>query len=307
MNNPPKISIIVPVYNVEQYLRRCIDSILNQSFTDFELLLIDDGSKDKSGEICDEYAARDSRIRVFHKENGGVSSARNVGLDNARGEWVAFVDADDEVSDGYFHIHADHEFVDVVVKPFYIVKKENEETYYRNKVKLIINREDIFKFFVRKRVHALWDTIIKKKVIGSNRFDDDVSIGEDYLFLLSILPTVESLAFDDKGPYRYFIRQESAMQSVDKIRMVSILWESINKVRVLTEAEELRDLQMGIIYKSHVYLLYLYRNWMNLDERYHLKELLQKMKFRDLQYVDIKTKMKLIFYKYLVLIKVIIP
>lgn len=81
----PLFSIIVPIYNSEKYLCRCIDSILAQSYTDFELLLIDDGSKDASGKICDEYAARDTRVRVFHKENGGVSSARNLGLLNARG------------------------------------------------------------------------------------------------------------------------------------------------------------------------------------------------------------------------------
>ena len=91
----PKISVIVPVYNVEMFLRRCIDSILAQTFTDFELLLIDDGSKDKSGEICDEYATKDVRIRVFHKQNGGVSSARNVGLNHAIGEYICFCDADD--------------------------------------------------------------------------------------------------------------------------------------------------------------------------------------------------------------------
>lgn len=84
----PKISVIVPVYNVEKYLRRCIDSILSQTFSDFELLLIDDGSKDKSGDICDEYAAKDARIRVFHKDNGGVSSARNLGLVKANGEFI---------------------------------------------------------------------------------------------------------------------------------------------------------------------------------------------------------------------------
>ena len=85
MNSNPKISIIVPVYNVELFLPRCIDSILNQSFADFELLLIDDGSKDKSGAICDEYAEKDKRIKVFHKVNGGVSSARNMGLSAVRG------------------------------------------------------------------------------------------------------------------------------------------------------------------------------------------------------------------------------
>ena len=97
----PIMSVIVPVYNTEQYLHRCIDSILTQTYTDFELLLIDDGSKDKSGDICDEYALKDSRIRVFHKENGGVSSARNLGLDNAAGEWITFVDSDDWIIESY--------------------------------------------------------------------------------------------------------------------------------------------------------------------------------------------------------------
>ena len=92
------ISVIVPVYNTEKYLDECVQSILNQSFTDFELLLIDDGSTDRSGAICDQYAAKDERVRVFHTENGGVSSARNVGLDEAKGEWIAFVDSDDWVS-----------------------------------------------------------------------------------------------------------------------------------------------------------------------------------------------------------------
>lgn len=91
----PIISIIVPVYNTEQYLHRCIDSILAQTYTDFELLLIDDGSTDLSGAICDEYAAKDSRVRVFHKENGGASTARNKGIKESRGEWIIFLDSDD--------------------------------------------------------------------------------------------------------------------------------------------------------------------------------------------------------------------
>lgn len=89
------ISLIVPIYNVEPYLRKCLDSILNQDCGDWEALLIDDGSTDDSGRICDEYAQKDNRFRVFHKENGGVSSARNVGLNNAKGDWIWFVDGDD--------------------------------------------------------------------------------------------------------------------------------------------------------------------------------------------------------------------
>ena len=102
--NTPKISVIVPVYNVEQYLPRCIESILAQTYNDFELLLINDGSSDNSGNICDEYAKNNSRVRVFHKENGGVSSARNMGLDNAQGEYVVFVDSDDFIRNKYLEI-----------------------------------------------------------------------------------------------------------------------------------------------------------------------------------------------------------
>ena len=96
----PSISIIVPVYNTKQYLNACLDSILRQSFTDFELLLIDDGSTDGSGSICDLFARKDKRVRSFHTENKGVSSARNLGLDYAQGLFVMFVDSDDELPDG---------------------------------------------------------------------------------------------------------------------------------------------------------------------------------------------------------------
>ena len=89
------ISIIVPIYKAEQYIHRCVDSILAQSYTDFELLLINDGSPDGCGAICDAYAVKDSRVRVFHKENGGVSSARNFGIESAIGEWIIFIDSDD--------------------------------------------------------------------------------------------------------------------------------------------------------------------------------------------------------------------
>lgn len=99
--NQPKISVIVPVYNDEKWLRRCVDSILTQTYTDFELLLVDDGSTDGSGAICDEYTAKDSRVHVFHQPNGGVSSASNLGLDNARGEWISFVDSDDWMDMNY--------------------------------------------------------------------------------------------------------------------------------------------------------------------------------------------------------------
>ena len=118
----PQISVIVPVYNAEKYLHRCIDSILAQTFSDFELLLIDDGSKDNSGRICDEYAAKDSRIRVFHKKNGGVSSARNMGLDNAKGDWITFVDSDDWVKQDYLYSMISQPDADLIMSSFDIIE-----------------------------------------------------------------------------------------------------------------------------------------------------------------------------------------
>ena len=104
MLNDIAISIIVPVYKVERYLPRCIDSILGQTYTNFELILVDDGTPDRSGIICDRYAEKDSRIKVIHKENGGVSTARNAGIDAAKGEWITFIDSDDWVAEDYLEV-----------------------------------------------------------------------------------------------------------------------------------------------------------------------------------------------------------
>lgn len=109
------ISIIIPVYKVEQGINRCIESVLKQSYKDWELLLIDDGSPDKSGIICNEYATKDNRIKVFHKENGGVSSARNMGLDRAKGDWIVFIDGDDTITSDYLKLIEENSTHDLIV------------------------------------------------------------------------------------------------------------------------------------------------------------------------------------------------
>lgn len=124
----PLISIIVPVYNVEKYLSRCIDSILSQTFFDFEILLIDDGSTDGSPIICDKYSNKDSRVRVFHKKNGGVSSARNLGLEYALGEWITFVDSDDWIDNNMYTLlyeEAISSNADIVLCDFYVYYSKN--------------------------------------------------------------------------------------------------------------------------------------------------------------------------------------
>ena len=301
MKSNPKISIIVPVYNVEQYLPRCIDSILNQSFADFELLLIDDGSKDKSGAICDEYAAKDSRVRVYHKENGGVSSARNIGLENARGEWLSFIDGDDEITEGYFNIRQEHEGVDVIIKPYSVVNADGRVTCHNNELSILTGKDKIFRYYVQKRNNALWDKIIKRKTVGTKRFNTNVSIGEDFLFFLSVLPNVKSIAFDDTGSYRYFLRQGSAMQSVDIKRRIEILWQNIDNVKSFTNTDDLRLLQKGIVYKSYVLSLYRLRDELDDNGRLKLKTLLKEMKYSDLKFIDFNSKKMLFFHKFSVI------
>lgn len=208
MSINPKVSIIVPVYNVEQYLRRCIDSVLNQTFSDFELLLIDDGSKDNSVEICDEYAAKDSRIRVFHKENGGVSSARNLGLDNAKGEWIIFVDGDDSVAHDY--IEAFHFDADIEIQSPLIVDEETENE------RVSIKQEDIFissscaEILITGGINtAPWAKCFKTSIIKTNKivFPIEISYGEDSVFLYSYLIHCNTARYNSKSKYRYYIHE----------------------------------------------------------------------------------------------------
>lgn len=201
----PKISVIVPVYNAGKWLQRCIDSILAQTFTDFELLLIDDGSTDNSGAICDEYAEQDSRIRVFHKPNGGVSSARNLGLDNARGEWITFVDSDDWIISAYLSSLLGDEEVDFAMLNYQAVGWKgwiNKE--YENRV---YSENELPQFFVSHLIscNTPWAKVFKCSIIKKNyiRFDEALSYGEDTLFVIDYLMHVEKVRIINNKYYYY--------------------------------------------------------------------------------------------------------
>lgn len=200
------ISIIVPVYNVEKYLRYCIDSILSQTFTDFELLLIDDGSKDKSGKICDEYAKKDNRIKVFHKENGGVSSARNLGLNKANGEWVCFIDSDDTVSNKYIQHMAEA----INDKDVLILSNYKKETNDKCPVKLdnvTLHKDEIVRYFIENNVFALtapYSKLYKIEIIRkySLKFPEGINMGEDAIFIMRYLNKISCVSIINVCDYR---------------------------------------------------------------------------------------------------------
>lgn len=213
----------MPIYNTERYLSRCLESVLSQSFTDFELLLINDGSTDSSGAICDAYAEKDNRIRVFHKENGGVSSARNLGLENALGEWLYFIDSDDVVLPDGLQTLVDNtdDEVDVVMGGYDEVdekgriiqdKADNKQTRWGKKQSVITMYAG---YGLNGRYWGyLWMRLFRRDVIVQHniRFDSDIAIKEDTLFAMQYVCRSNGITqVTTKPVYRYWLRPDSAM------------------------------------------------------------------------------------------------
>ena len=210
----PKISVIVPVYNTEKYLRRCVDSILAQTYTDFELLLVNDGSTDGSGAICDEYATRDQRVRVFHKNNGGVSSARNLGLDNACGEWITFADSDDYVYPNWltifnFDINNDYNLLCQGIETSKRLKKSaSDEGSVSFGINYTGNVQCGLEQLLLERIlgYPVIKTF-KRKLIEARcvRFDTMLKYREDEKFILDYVRMDDKMASSDKIGYYYFM------------------------------------------------------------------------------------------------------
>lgn len=183
----PKISVIVPVYKAEKYLHRCVDSILSQTFTDFELLLVDDGSPDNSGNICDDYAKKDTRVRVFHQENKGVSRSRNCGLENAIGEYIMFIDSDDEIHVSAMDICYNTAIINDIDTLQYSLTRDYKELGKRNPTSGPVAVVDYVKsgeFMV-----CIGGSFIRRSVIENQkiRFNNSLKIAEDLIFILTCI------------------------------------------------------------------------------------------------------------------------
>lgn len=213
----PLISVIVPVYNTEQYLERCINSIINQSYKNLEIILVNDGSKDKSGFICDEFKKADKRVKVIHKENGGQSSARNAGLDIATGELITFVDSDDwiddEIYDKCITFFRDDKYDVVDFKP--IFSTGSEQTYSPKKDELIVigTIEILYDYLYRGQTEicpfSMCRKIYKKHLFSDIRFPEG-KIYEDIITNFRVLEKCNSLIhISDIGYYYYQNHNES--------------------------------------------------------------------------------------------------
>lgn len=210
----PEVSIIIPVYNAERWLRRCVDSILAQIYTDFELLLIDDGSTDRSGAICDEYTEKDSRIRVFHKLNGGVSSTRNLGIDYACGKWITFCDADDYVMpDWLANYNLSFNYSQDLICQGAIIQHENSQelTGVDKQQYFVDNIGDLASILLKKSILGfVWNKLYRKNILApqdsnSLKFNPELAFMEDEDFNLRYLLRCKKGIITEKAAYCYII------------------------------------------------------------------------------------------------------
>ena len=228
------ISVIVPVYNVEKYLEECVNSIINQTYKNLEIILVDDGSKDNSSKMCDELAKKDSRIKVIHKENGGISDVRNVGIENSRGKYIQFIDSDDFMEDNMIEtLYKDilENEADVSMCSYYLFKdgvKTTDATYKKE----IYNKEQILKeILLDEKVRSyLWNKLFKKSLFSGIYFPKG-KVFEDIYVIPFIFEKSNKVVFNNIPLYYYRQREGSILhKQTNELRLEYIKVASkINK------------------------------------------------------------------------------
>ncbi len=276
-----KISVIIPIYNVEKYLSRCIDSVIKQTFQNWELLAVDDGSNDKSGEILDNYSRKDRRIKVFHIENGGVANARNYGLERARGEYVFFLDSDDWLKTVALErmIAEFSSEIDIVQCCYEEINDQGEQIskLVRN-FEFVSNNEEVLKqYFLRNLCQSCWGKLYRKSILTSIRFDSALQVGEDSKFVYQICKKTKGAKILEGSYYCYFIRSGSCMHQKYSEKHIQAL-----KVIDL-QLEETKDNKTlyPLVIKCEVILCYdLMKNFLNMENK---KEIVSMLRMRILK------------------------
>lgn len=257
------ISVIVPVYNVEKVLKHCIDSILGQTYTDFELVLVDDGSPDNSGRICDEYAKKDNRIKVIHKENGGVSSARNTGIRSANGKYICFVDSDDFLEKDYLKHFAEakqlYPELDNIWCRFKTVKDYKINS---NSAATYDERISFYNLSQIMELHQMWldaspfNKFYSRKVLTDNEisFSEDLSLGEDLIFNFQYLDkTNGKIAVVNKPLYNYIRNGKESLDNKYYPNLLEIYSRITSVMLNYAKKWALSESEVGKIYSASFY------------------------------------------------------
>lgn len=258
------ISVIVPIYKVEQYLERCVDSILNQTFTDFELVLVDDGSPDNCGAICDEYAKKDERIVVIHKENGGLSDARNAGIEwalkNSDSEWITFIDSDDWVHIDYLeYLYNSAKKNNTDISVCHFERMSDIDDKINTKLPLSANVYTPEDFYVKENVNAVvaWGKLYKKELWTDIRYPYG-KIHEDEFTTYKLLFKCNMITVLDCELYYYYINPNGIMNSEWSVKRLDVLDALENQIEFLQKnhySKALCDklkLYIELLYKSNI-------------------------------------------------------
>ena len=217
VSNEPLISVIIPVYKVEKYLKKCVDSVINQTYDNLEIILVDDGSPDNCPKMCDEYAKKDKRIKVIHKENGGVGSARNKGIEKSTGDYITFVDSDDWIEKEFIHEMLDiaNKYkVDYVTCGYYRVYESKKEIINGNLEEIVIDSKE----YVNKLLNVqngygfVHMKLIKKTKISNLRFEEKLVVGEDALFNIQLCKNIDRIVIYKKPLYNYYFNANSVVR-----------------------------------------------------------------------------------------------
>lgn len=268
------ISVVIPIYNIEPYLERCLESLRTQRNQDFEVIMVDDGSSDKSGDICKRFVATDKRFKYYYKKNGGVSSARNLGLRVSKGEWILFVDGDDYISDDYLTIPVVDS--DIIEKTFHII--DDDDTDLVNKIEIereIVGQHEIQKYYaayIQCNSATLCNKLISRRIIQGNEFDENTKIGEDFLFFLNIFHRINKYTLSPKGVYYYIRRASSASKTADANihERIGILFKNCNAVKCLTKQNGIYPLGVSIIYNCYLHNLLRYKRHLSIHDWYRI-------------------------------------
>lgn len=289
----PTFSIVIPVYNTEQYLQDCLASIASQSYTDFEVIMVDDGSTDGSAAICKEYAEHDSRFIYHHKENGGVSCARNVGIEMARGEWLFFADSDDQLMPDSLAIFAKmcgNSNVDMAMGTYILDSYIPKECYRESKTfDMSLGRSSIMELMFLIHTYNyqgyVWNKVFRSRIVKESnlRFDTDVYYNEDRLFCVQYICRMTGNAcFTSLPVYRYFKRQSGAMGCASHTYNPKLMteYESSVKILRLLESGSFPDAVVKLGYDRLIDSYDILRHTMRNTQYEHAQEETKKLKER---------------------------
>ncbi|MGN1221354.1 MAG: glycosyltransferase family 2 protein [Candidatus Cryptobacteroides sp.] len=254
------VSIIVPIYNIEEYIRECIDSILAQTYSDFELILVDDGSPDNCGCICDEYANIDDRIRVIHKKNGGLTSARNAGLKVAKGEWIMHVDGDDWVEPDMLELLIEAARVTGADLVFGDFTKYGPYSGYHKLPTWSVDKRESMSNYIAYMMTTIWGSIAKRSIYIDNKLKspEKISYCEDFHLIVRLCHFANKIVNVHRPFYHYRYRPTSIMSNMSRKTEADEQWAYQDTIRFFKEQgvyEDYRKVMSWRVLKSAQELL----------------------------------------------------